>query len=419
MRFHRVALVAMAALLTAACAGADPSGPAVPSGSAAGSAATPPDWAAVQAGARGQQVNLWMYGGDPQGNAYIDTVLAPAAQAEGVTVKRIPVADTGDAVNRVLAEQRAGRTADGSVDLVWVNGENFRTGLQANAWACNWTQMLPNMRYVDPADPLLGNDFGTPVNGCEAPWHKAQFVLAYDAAKVPDPPTTVQALFDWAKAHPGRFTYPAPPDFTGSAFVRQALYALSGGPAQVPAGYDRDAYDSLTPGLWASLNSVAPSLWRQGATYPRDLPQLEKLYSDGQLDFTMTYGPATLPELVRKGTFPATTRVLTLDGGTLGNASFLAVPSNAAHLDAAMVVANLALSPDQQLAKAQPDVWGQYTVLDVDRLPADVRAGFAALPRSAVLPPFEVLAEGALPELAAAWVPQIDKGWRAEVQGAR
>ncbi len=27
----------------------------------------------------------------------------------------------------------------------------------------------------------------------------------------------------WARRHPGRFTYPAPPDFTGSAFVRQVV----------------------------------------------------------------------------------------------------------------------------------------------------------------------------------------------------
>ncbi len=179
-----------------------------------------------------------MYGGDQQGNAYVDDVLTPAAARAGVTLRRVPVADTKEAMNRLLAERQAG-TDDGAVDLVWVNGDNFATGKQADAWLCGWSEDLPNMCCVDPGDPLVAEDFGTPVEGCEAPWHKAQFTLVYDAAKVDDPPTTMPEVLEWARAHPGRFTYPAPPDFTGSVFVRQVLYATAGGHEEVPAQFDQ------------------------------------------------------------------------------------------------------------------------------------------------------------------------------------
>jgi putative spermidine/putrescine transport system substrate-binding protein len=356
-----------------------------------------------------------MWGGDEKGNAYVDKVLGPAAAKLGVRVRRVPVADTTDAVNRILSERQAGHAHDGAVDLVWVNGENFRTGQQAGAWACGWADQLPNTRYLDPADPLLRSDFGTPVNGCESPWHKAQFVLAYNSAEIPDPPRTLPALFSWAKAHPGRFTYPAPPDFTGSAFLREALYASAGGPDHVPAMYSQAGAAAVTPGLWTELKNLAPTLWRGGSTYPRDVTQLNTLYAGDQVSFTMTYGPATLDALVADGTFPASTRVLALDGGTLGNASFLAIPSNAAHTAGAEVVADLALSPEQQLAKADPTVWGQYTVLDLSRLSADMAKKFAALPSSSVVPPFSVLSHDAQPELAAAWVTPLDQGWRTSV----
>lgn len=285
------------------------------------------------ADARGQVVSLWMWGGDAKGNAYVDTVLAPAAAKLGVTVRRVPVADTADAVNRILAEHQAGTTHGGAVDLVWVNGENFRTGQQAGVWACGWADQLPNARYLDPTDPLLRSDFGTPVNGCESPWHKAQFVLAYNSAEVPNPPTTIPALFTWAKSHPGRFTYPAPPDFTGSAFLREALYTSAGGPSHVPSTYSASAAAAVTPALWAELKAVAPALWRGGSTYPRDIDQLNSLYAGDQVSFTMTYGPATLDALVANGTFPASTKVLSLTGGTLGNASFLAIPAGAGSLE--------------------------------------------------------------------------------------
>ncbi len=400
-------------LAVSACSGA--AGP----GADGGAATTAPDrpWDEVLAEADGQTVDLWMYGGDPQGNAYVDDVLAPAAAERGVTLRRVPVTDTADAVNRVLSELQAG-SDDGSVDLVWVNGENFATGRQADAWLCGWTSQLPSMEFVDPEDPLLTSDFGTPVDGCEAPWHKAQFVLAYDSEDVTDPPTSIGGLLEWAEANPGRFTYPAPPDFTGSAFLRQVLYAVAGGPGQVPAEFDRAAYDEVAPQLFERLAGLAPSLWRGGDTYPRDLAALEELYAGDQVDVTMTYGPATLAQQVASGALPASTRVLPLEEGTLGNASFLAVPVNAADQAGALVVADLALSPEQQLAKADPATWGQYPVVDLDRVPEDVRSRFAALPASPVVPPFEELSRGADPELGAGWVTPLEDGWRSDVLGA-
>ncbi len=132
----------------------------------------------------------------------------------------------------------------------------------------------------------------------------------------------------------------------------------------------------------------------------------------------MTYGPATLTELVADGTFPPTTTVLTLDEGTVGNASFLAIPVTSAHSAGAQVVADLALSPAQQVAKADPGVWGQFTALDLAALPAAEAAAFAALPSSPVVPSYDVLSRNANPELAAAWVPALDEGWRRNVLAA-
>src|SRR6266699_1138944 len=124
-RPRTAALIALALslwLLLAACGTANPR---------AGERALPSGWDAVQASARGQTVRWWLYGGDQRINAYIDRYVAPAAARLGVTLKRVPVADTADAVQRVLADRRAGRTSGGAVDLIWINGENFAAGKQA------------------------------------------------------------------------------------------------------------------------------------------------------------------------------------------------------------------------------------------------------------------------------------------------
>lgn len=404
-RSRRVTLasVAAGAMLLSACS----SGAAIETAEFA-------DFDTVLDAAEGQTVDLWMYGGDEQGNAYVDEELAPAAAELGVTLRRVPVTDTADALNRVLNEQQAGRQ-DGSVDLVWVNGPTFSTGRQAEAWRCGWTEMLPTMEFTDPEDPLLTDDFGTPVEGCEAPWHKAQFSYFYNSETVAEPPSSLPELLEWAEANPGRFSYPAPPDFTGSVFLREVMISQAGGAEEIPLEFSEENFQEHSPAAIQTLEALAPSLWREGATYPRDEQALNQLFNDGQVDIGMTYGPARLTELVDSGALPDSTRIMPMDEGTVGNASFLAIPANAQDAAGAMAVANLAMSPDQQAIKADPEVWGQFTVLDVERLDPEDRARFEELPSSPVVPDYAELSGNAHPELDFDWVPALDEAWRESV----
>ena len=422
-RLHRTPLFSLrsrragVAALALASVGLALSGCAAPEPAAKSSSFA--NWDEVVKAADGQTVQLWMYGGDDQGNAFIDDILAPAVAKEGVTLERVPVTDTADALNRVLSELQAGRDDDGTVDMIWVNGENFATGKDAGAWLCDWTSMMPNIKNTASEDPLLANDFGTPVDGCEAPWSKAQFSFVYNSDVVTDPPTSLAGILDWARANPGRFTYPAPPDFTGSVFTREVLYSVSGGYENVPLEFSQKAFDELSPALYTELADLAPSLWRAGDNYPASGDELNQLYADGQVDWTMTYGPSAVTELVANGTYPAGTKILTLDEGTVGNASFLGIPSNASAAAGAMVVANVALSIDQQVAKADPRIWGQFTVVDYDSLADDDKAKFDALPSSPVVPTYAELSKNANPELSAAWLPAVEEGWRTQVLGAK
>lgn len=49
-----------------------------------------------------------------------------------INLKIVRLADAADAVKRIQTEVAAGRKTGGSVDLLWVNGENFRTLKEAN-----------------------------------------------------------------------------------------------------------------------------------------------------------------------------------------------------------------------------------------------------------------------------------------------
>jgi putative spermidine/putrescine transport system substrate-binding protein len=373
-------------------------------------------WADIVAEARGQEVNFYMWGGSDLINSWVIEDVGQAVNDQfGITLNLVPVADSPEYVNKVLGEKEAGRDEDGSVDLVWVNGENFRTMRQGDLLYGSWAQFLPNAVYVNQDDPSVANDFGLPVEGYESPYGKAQFVMIYDSAKVPEPPTTIEALLAWIEANPGKFTYPAPPDFTGSAFVRHICYAAAGGYENLLGEFDQATFDKYIPACYETLNAIEPNLWRQGQTYPEDHNRHQDLFANGEVYFDMAYNPAEAASLVANGRYPETTRTFVFDEGTIANTHYVAIPYNSAHKAAAMVVANYLLSPEAQLSKALPDNWGDLPVLDPALMPAELKAQFDAIPRDDATLSTEELAAHRLPELQAPWLTAIEQGWEAEV----
>ncbi|MEP6979589.1 MAG: ABC transporter substrate-binding protein, partial [Nakamurella sp.] len=301
-----------------------------------------------------------------------------------------------------------------SVDLVWVNGENFATGVQADLWSCGWDRTLPSAQFVDFSDPAVAADFGTPVNGCEAVWQQADSALVYDSAALGAADVaSVSSLFAWARAHPGRFTYPAPPDFTGSMAVRTVLYDSIGGPQALAGAFDETAYMAATAAFWPRLTDIAGSLWRGGDTYPQSQSAVEKLYSDGEISAFFTYGPGAVGERVDDGLYPATTRQAVLSGGNIGNRSFVAIPANAAHQAGAKVLANLLQDPQTQLELFTRK--GIYPGIDVSRTSPAVQAEFAAVPVHPSVLPLATLTADAQPELASEYLARIELDWTRNV----
>ena len=411
-RFTAVLTGVVAGLVLAGCGSDDPS--------AAGDGSTAPasDWDAVLAEADGQSVNWYMYGGDDLLNTFVDDVVSPRLADLGVTLNQVRIDDTAEAVNKVLGEKQAGRTEGGAVDAIWINGENFATGVQADLWRCDWSEDLPNAQYVDLDAPEVATDFGTPVNGCEAAWQQANSALVYDSAALDaEDVASLDALFAWAEDNPGRFTYPAPPDFFGSMAVRTMLYDTVGGP---DALLDEDvdstsaAFTDATAQTFERLNGLEPSLWRGGETYPQSQDDVEKLYSDGEISAFFTYGPGAVGPKVTDGAYPETTREAVLDIGNISNVSFLTIPANAEHQAAALVLANVLQEPEVQLALFEAN--GVYPAIDVATTPQDVQDAFAAVEVSPSVLPLDELLADAQPELASDLLGAIEDGWVAEVQ---
>ena len=364
--------------------------------------------------ARGTTVNFSLYGGDEAINAYVDDYVTPRLKEEyGITLERTPLTDTADVVNKLINEKSAGKN-EGTVDLVWINGENFATGAEADLWFGPWAERLPNAKYIDWESPSINRDFGHPVEGREAPWGKAQFVMIYDSAKVEEPPKTMDELRDWTEENPGRFAYPAPPDFTGNAFIEQALYGVTGEVETYQKTFDEQVFKDKSPEVYEFLNEIERNLWREGKTYPESSTKLDGLYQNGEVYLSMSYNPQLAQRQIENGLWPKGTRTYLLDGGTLNNTHYVAVPFNSPNKAGAQVVANFLESPEAQIEKQDPNGWGDLTALDVDRLPEDAREDLSETEGKATLPADE-LQENRVPEARSEWLLALEDGWQERV----
>ncbi len=401
---------------------ATPATTALPTGVADGAAPDLGDWDSVLAAARGTTVTWYIWGGSEGVNSFVDTFYGAALKERyGITLRRVPVADTVDAVNQVLSEKQAGASV-GAIDLIWINGENFLSLKQAGMLYDGWARRLPNSRYVDWENPAVNLDFGEPVGEQESPWSSAQFQFLYDSARTEAArlPRSYAALKTWACANPGRFTYiaPGPGAFQGTRFVKGALFELSGGAGQW-LRFDQALWDRWSPELWRYLNELKPCLWRQGETYPKDESELHSLFANGEVDLSITQAIAGAGPLIADGLVPATARAFVFDDSMIGDFNYVAIPANAPNRAAALVLADLILDPALQAAQILPENgFGLGYGIDVTRVtdPAERRQlDEAAQKLGEAATPAADLARSLVGDAAGQYQNLVEQQWREQV----
>jgi putative thiamine transport system substrate-binding protein len=317
-------------------------------------------------------------------------------------------------VATVVAEKTTGKDRDGRVDLIWINGENFASmKRQGLLFSSQWAGQLPNWRYVDVENkPTITVDFTIPTEGMESPWGGAKLVFFHDAArsKPGSMPDSVKDLVAWTADNKGRFSYPAPPDFVGSTFLKQALSEVIADPAALLQPIKPTEFQQVTMPLFDLLDRLHPNMWRGGRAFPKNYPAMGQMLADGELDIIFAFNPAEASSAIAQNKLPDSVRSFTFSGGTLGNTHFVAIPYNASAKAGALVLANFLLSPRAQARKQDPQIWGDPTVLNLAKLGEEDRARFAALDLGiATLKPDQL--GPMLPEPHPSWMTAIEEEW--------
>ena len=366
------------------------------------------DWPAIEAKARGQTVYFNAWAGSDKINSYLQWTGAEVQKRYGVKLEHVKVTETVEAVKRVRSEKAAGKVSGGTVDLVWINGENFLAMKREALLFGPFAETLPSYQYVDLAGkPTTRMDFSEPVQGMEMPWGMAQLTFFVDSKRVPSPPKSMPELLAYAKANAGRVTYPRPPNFHGMTFIKQALVEVNPDATALYKPVTPEALAKAGAPLWAYLDALHPHLWRAGRQFVQNAAAMRQMMSDGELMLAFTFNPNEAANEIAAKRLAESVVSYQFANGTIGNTHFLAIPFNSSAKEGAQVVANFLLSPLAQARKADITQWGDPTVLAIDKLPAAERERFAAVS----LPGQVEKVMRAIPEPHASWVDALTKEW--------
>ena len=365
-------------------------------------------WSTIESKARGQTVYFNAWAGSERINAYLQWAGTEVQKRYGVKLEHVKVTDTVEAVKRVRSEKAAGKLSDGSVDLVWINGENFLAMKREAMLFGPFAESLPSFQYVDVAGkPTTRIDFSEPVEGLEAPWGMAQLTFFADSKKVPVPPKSMPALLDFARANAGRVTYPRPPNFHGMTFIKQALVEVNADRAALYKPVTPEALAKAGAPLWAYLDALHPHLWRAGKQFVQNAAAMRQMMSDGELMLSFTFNPNEAANEIAAKRLVDSVVSYQFTNGTIGNTHFLAIPFNAKAKEGAQVLANFLLSPEAQARKADISQWGDPTVLAIDKLPAAERERFTTKAQAGQVE--QIMRT--IPEPHGSWVDALSKEW--------
>ena len=332
-----------------------------------------------------KKINFHAWGG----SVVINNFISQASQnlkKNNIDLRHTKITDIAETVKILLSDKKNNNLKNGKIDLIWVNGENFQR-LKKNELLFGPVDQIKNYTYINRRDASLHSDFGEPVEGLEVPWGRAQFVLIYDSQMIDKPPQTISQLKHFITNNPGRFTYPQIPNFHGTTFLKQLLYEMVKDKAilQQPFSSCLSPCKPIT-NLMLFLQEIHPFLWNKGKRFPKSISETIPMLSNREIWLTINFNPNAAATNVKNGNLRDVTRTTSFMNGAIGNTHYLAIPFNSSKKSASLQVINYLISPQSQADKANIEIWGDPTVLDLNKMSAEQQNMFLGKQSIHVLP---------------------------------
>jgi ABC-type uncharacterized transport system YnjBCD substrate-binding protein len=242
------------------------------------------------------------------------------------------------AIYTKLKAQKDAGTATWDIDLAIVH-QSIMSLMIADGLLLKYVPDTNIAKYVISQDSK--NALGTDVDGYVIPMFHSQTAIAYNPAKVPNPPKSYAELVNWIKANPNRFGYNGVKGgMSGVAFTAGYLYWKTG------------KYDLLSKGPYDKANETG---WIDIFKEMKALPAVITQGNAGTLDMLnrgeIDMGPVWVDMFLlwkTDGRMDPKMRMILIEPGMPGQPMYVVISAKAANADVAKKYAEFICSPKQQ-----------------------------------------------------------------------
>ncbi len=198
---------------------------------------------------------------------------------------------------------------------------------------------IPNAASVE-AKSSIATDYCQPYRGTTV-------ILAYDSAKVPTPPATMDELVAWMKTNPGRFAYNTPgTGGAGDSFARSSVYNFL--PEEAFTSDDEKWIGEWDEGF-NFLKEIHPYIYSSGGSvvYPNKNQGTLDLLNQGEIDMCPNWADMVLSQRA-SGEIKDSIKITQIDPALTGSLQSLVIPTFGSNTDGAYAFMNYMLSPAAQ-----------------------------------------------------------------------
>jgi putative spermidine/putrescine transport system substrate-binding protein len=325
---------------------------------------TPTEWQLILDSSKKTTINVYHDYTDPLAKTWMDVVMVPYIE-EKLGVKVVLNTLKMNELLPKLKDEKLNEVAIGSADLLILTKKGFGQLKDAGVLYGPYSNKLPNvaMNQVSESYENAWLD-GKPMDDMAVQLGKNQLVLFFDEDQMETAPATLSELKQFIIANPGKFTFPSLDSAEGQAFVNTLAASLCDQKKLYEGKLDAKQQEALYAPVGAFLKEIRPYMWMQGKQLPKNVAELDRLFKEGQVSFSMSLDQNKAVSMIKEEKFPDGAKAYVLSSGTTGFGQYAVIPFNSANKSGAMSLINELLGGEMQGSKYNPKNWGNLPSVD-------------------------------------------------------
>ena len=323
------------------------------------------EWDMVVGSAEDTVVNVYHNIDGVDGRKWLEQNLSEKIK-EATTINLKITYKPKDDIFEKLLNDRNTETSEGIIDLIILKDYGFKEFMEEELLYGDFATKLPNYyRNVNKEFRDVIYSDGMKMNGFGMPFGRNQLMFFYNRDIFDEYPNNFDELLNLISKETGRFTIPSPPNRVGVKFLETLAVTLDGWEIVNEVSSNLEEAKKQLKKTVEYLTYIKPYLWKEGAIFPEDELQLDNLFKEDKVMFSMSLDPDHGTKMMWEDEYPEGADSFILDSGTTGYTSYMMIPFNSLNKSGAMVTINEILSGGVQGSKYNVKTWGDLPVVDV------------------------------------------------------